>query len=182
MFGITSPKDLLIYGCGAVIVLLMLAAGWQTMRLGWVQVELAQEQKDRADERAVREETARRAEQRNAELVRGNAVAMQEAVNAYRLELRGETSRADDADQRAAELREQIAAATAARDHGPATTTPVARGDRDLCATGWNLLEGTDRLAGKYAALLERRSAQIRLLKRQIDADRLACQPEASPQ
>lgn len=183
MFGVPDPRNLLIYGCGAAIVVLLLAVGGQTMRLGWAQVEtanvqtaLATEKQERADERAVREETARRAEARNAMLVRQNTMAIEEARNAYRLELAGETTRADDADKRAAELREQIASSTAAaRDHGPAASASVAGGPGDRCATAWNLLEGTDRLAGKYAALLERRSAQIRLLKRQTAADRLAC-------
>lgn len=183
MFGVPDPRNLLIYGCGAGIAVLLLGVGIQTMRLGWAQVEtanvqtaLATEKQERADERAVREETARRAEARNAMLQAQHAAETVRNADAMALERRSTDARLADADRERDELRADAERArAAARDNRAGADAVTCRPRGDRADTAWNLFGEADSLAQTLARDAEREAANARALKRQLDADRLAC-------
>lgn len=183
MFSLPDPRNLLIYGCGAAVVVLLGLVGLQTLRVGWAQVEaasvraaLATEKQDRADERAVREETARRAEARNAMLQAQHAAETVRNADAIAAERADADRRVADADRERDELRLATEAArTAARDHRAGADAVTCRPRGDHTDTAWNLFGEADSLAQTLARDAEREAARARALKRQLDADRMAC-------
>lgn len=161
----------------AGIGVLLLALGGQTLRLSWAQTELAREVADRASERATREETARRAEQRNAALQAAHAAETIGNADAFSLELAGARRAAADARRDRDGLQQDVdKLRAAARDQRAGSDAVACRPRGDQADTAWNLFRAADGLAESLARDAEREAANVRALKRQLEADRKACE------
>jgi hypothetical protein len=172
MFGIPDTRDLLISG----VVLASIFGGVQTWRLHSAQTELAIERADRARERLVAEETARKAEARIASKERDHAIAQQQLVQDQQAEkdrLAADLAAArSDGDSLRADIDRYAAGALRANADAAAYKRLA-----DRARTLGNLFKQADSLAEELARDAEQRNGEVRTLKRQLQADRSACSP-----
>ena len=162
----------------AVLVALFVsvaATGVQTVRLSNAQADLAEERRERAQERALAEAAANAALARNNALQAEHAARQQEATRAFNDALEAQRAAAAAAAADAHSLRDAVECYAAGRCLG-ATADPITAGTcRDRATALGKLLTRTDRLAGRFAAAADRHADEVRALKRQLEADRAAC-------
>lgn len=176
MFGIPDPRSLLLYGATFVAIALAVMLGLQTVRLSVAKADLAVERSAWDAERATLAEAAAKAQAHNATLQAQHAAETQRLTDGFRLELDSARSAAADAARSADELRGDIATFLAARDRGAGVDAAAVADFRNRAATLGRLLGDADRLAEKLAGAAERHASEVRALKRQLLADRQACE------
>lgn len=159
----------------AGILLLCLALGVQTMRLDHAKTELAQEQADRAKVEAEREKLARDYETKLALIQSGHAAATQALADAYEQDRAKLADAAASASADADELRHAVEAFSAARAGSTDADAAAVQYFKDRAATLGSLFREADGLAESMARAAERHASEVRALKRQILADRTAC-------
>lgn len=157
------------------LVLLLVALGVQTLRLDHAKTALALEQADRAKVEAERERIAREAETRIAKLQADHAAATGALADAYAQDLKAREADVAAARADGDSLRADIDRFTAARAAGTVLDAATARRLADRAITLGDLFGEADRLAESLADAAEQRNAEVRTLKRQLAADRLAC-------
>jgi hypothetical protein len=157
------------------IALLLVGLGLQTLRLDHAKTALAVEVADRASVEAVRERAAREHVQEIARIQADHAAATQALADAYAEDLHKRDSEnaglAADGDS----LRADVERLTAAHPPGSEPDATACRRLADQAVTLGRLFGDADRLAEKLAGIAEQRNAEVRTLKRQLAADRLAC-------
>lgn len=172
---IPDVRSLAIYGLAAALLITMATAGVQTMRVAGLRASLAAEKQERAEERAAAEKAAREAENAAREAERRHAAQQQEIVSAYARDRAASALALDSARRDADSLRDAVTC-YAAGDCAGANAPASAGGDcRDRARTLGHLFRDADRLAEKLAQDAERRNAEVRALKSQVEADRNAC-------
>lgn len=165
----------------AAILALAVALGWQTVRLADARADLSSEIASREKDRADAQEQLRLAERRVASRVQEAAAEQQRLSDAFANEKADLAARLADAAADADGLRADIAAFVgSARPVGPdATPAAPAAVDRGHQASTLGQLFGA--CVGRYQSVAQdadRHAAEVRALKRQIAADRMACTTE----
>ena len=177
MLSLADPRTLLTYGSGILALILGVALGVQTLRLGNAQTNLAQEWQARAEETAQRERVAREATAKIAALQAEHAKRQQEVADAFTQELERRDAAARAASADGDRLRAEINRLASAGPVRPGTdATACADTSRRAAALG-DVLGNADKLAERLAGAAERHAAQARALKKQLLADRRACIP-----
>lgn len=158
----------------AAILALVLALAGQTVRLSWAQAALATEKADRAQEAARLARLARERAEQNAAIQANHAAETLANADAFEKE----RSRLADDNARLARtaygLRADVERFTAGAVGASADAAACKRA-ADRARTLGKLFGQADGLAEELARAAEQRNAEVRALKRQILADRSAC-------
>lgn len=178
---IPDVRSLAIYGLAAGLLLAMATAGVQTMRVAGLRASLAAEKQERADERAAAEKAAREAENAAREAERRHAAQQQEIVSAYARDRAASATALDSARRDADSLRDAVTCYASGDCKGADAPTAPGGDCRDRTRTLGNLFRKADSLAEELARDAERRNAEVRALKSQVEADRIACQQTPPP-
>lgn len=166
------------YALPAVLAALVAAVAWggvQTLRLGSLETELAEERTARATERYTAEAIARAMAERNAALQAEHAAKQQETTRAFNEALQSQEVRAAAAAADAASLRDAVECYARGDCLGPGANTTPAGNCGDRAAALGRLFGRADTVAGRMARAADKHADEIRALKAQILADREAC-------
>lgn len=154
------------------------SVGWALLEkstAAGLRASLAAEKQERAEEHAAAERAAREAENAIREAERRHAVEQQRIVTELG-KAKDETAAALAASQRDADSLRDAITCYASGDCLGAKSPATAGGDcRNRAGTLGKLFREADGLAERLAQDVERRNAEVRALKRQIEADRSAC-------
>lgn len=175
MFGSLDPRNLMIIG-GALLGIVVLAAlGVQTVRVASWKADYATEVAERAKEKAIAEKVAREHVEKIAGLEAAHALSQQRLTDEFRTEKdameEAFVAAASDNDKLRADIERYTAARPAERDADPA----ICRDPSNRASTLGDILVRTDKFAEKVTRAAERHASEVRVLKAQIAADRLAC-------
>jgi hypothetical protein len=163
-------------GIAIAFVALAAYAGIQTVRVADLKTDLAEEKLIGANERAALFKLAADAKGKIAKIQSDHAAQQQENSDEYAKARAKNQTRLAAVTAESERLSRQLSDYAAGRDLGPDTDAPACRGIRDRAAAIGDLLEQARGLATVFAGAAEQHADEVRVLKGQITADRVACQ------